>query len=138
MPGQRILTTHAGSLPRPPLLTQLFTRRSQGDGVDETLLAAAGREAVAWVIEKQRQAGLDIISNGEQQRESFVLYLRRRLSGIDGRGERAPFADIESYPKFKEERARLLGGRQAVSNVAFLPKCVGPISYVGKAELDAE
>jgi len=138
MPGQRILTTHAGSLPRPPLLTQLFTRRSQGDGVDETLLAAAGREAVAWVIEKQRQAGLDIISNGEQQRESFVLYLRRRLSGIDGRGERAPFADIESYPKFKEERARLLGGRQAVSNVAFLPKCTGPISYIGQAELEGE
>jgi 5-methyltetrahydropteroyltriglutamate--homocysteine methyltransferase len=138
MSGARILTTHAGSLPRPPLLTQLFTRRSQGDRVDEALLAAAGREAVAWVVEKQRQAGLDIISNGEQQRESFVLYLRRRLSGIEGRGERAPFADIESYPKFKEERARLLGGRQAVSNVAFLPKCTGPITYIGQAELENE
>ena len=138
MSGQRILTTHAGSLPRPRLLTQLFTRRSQGDSVDETSLAAAGREAVAWVVEKQRQAGLDIISNGEQQRESFVLYLRRRLSGIAGRGERAPFADIESYPKFKEERAHLMGGRQAVSNVAFLPKCTGPISYIGQAELESE
>jgi 5-methyltetrahydropteroyltriglutamate--homocysteine methyltransferase len=138
MSAARILTTHAGSLPRPPLLTQLFTRRSQGDRVDEALLAAAGREAVAWVVDKQRQAGLDIISNGEQQRESFVLYLRRRLSGIDGRGERAPFADIESYPKFKAERARLLGGRQAVSNVAFLPKCTGPITYIGQAELESE
>jgi 5-methyltetrahydropteroyltriglutamate--homocysteine methyltransferase len=134
----RILTTHAGSLPRPPLLTQLFTRRSQGDAIDASLLATAGREAVAWVVDKQRQAGLDVISNGEQQRESFVLYLRRRLSGIDGRGERAPFADIESYPKFKAERARLLAQREAVSNIAFLPKCVGPVSYVGQAELDAE
>jgi 5-methyltetrahydropteroyltriglutamate--homocysteine methyltransferase len=60
------------------------------------------------------------------------------LSGIDGRGERAPFADIESYPKFKAERARLLAQREAVSNIAFLPKCVGPVSYVGQAELDAE
>jgi len=134
----QILTTHAGSLPRPPLLTELFTRRSQGDSVDEALLATAGREAVAWVVEKQRQAGIDIISNGEQQRESFVLYLRRRLSGIDGRGERAPFADIESYPKFKAERARLLAARPAVSNVAFLPKCIGPIGYIGHAELENE
>ena len=134
----RILTTHAGSLPRPPELTSLFTRRSRGDAVDEELLAAAGRDAVAWVVTKQRAVGIDVISNGEQQRESFVLYLRRRLSGIGGRGDRAPFADIESYPKFKEERARMVAAREAVSNVAYLPKCIGPVSYIGKAELDAE
>ena len=66
----RILTTHAGSLPRPPELTRLFTRRSRGETVDEDALAAAGREAVAWVVAKQREVGIDIISNGEQQRES--------------------------------------------------------------------
>ena len=60
------------------------------------------------------------------------------MSGIGGQGDRAPFADIESYPKFKEERARFLAAREAVSNVAHLPKCIGPISYIGKAELDAE
>jgi 5-methyltetrahydropteroyltriglutamate--homocysteine methyltransferase len=136
--GGRILTTHAGSLPRPPELTRLFTRRSRGETVDEDALVAAGREAVAWVVAKQREVGIDIISNGEQQRESFVLYLRRRLSGIGGKGDRAPFADIESYPKFKEERARMVAAREAVSNVAYLPKCIGPISYIGKAELDAE
>ena len=88
--GARILTTHAGSLPRPPELTRLYTRRSHGEAVDESVLAAAGREAVAWVVGKQRQAGIDIISNGEQQRESFVLYLRHRLSGIGGQGSRGP------------------------------------------------
>src|SRR5262249_36279262 len=102
----RILTTHAGSLPRPPELTRLFASRSRGETVDGEALAAAGRDAVAWVVTKQRESGIDVISNGEQQRESFVLYLRRRLSGIGGQGDRAPFADIESYPKFKEERAR--------------------------------
>jgi 5-methyltetrahydropteroyltriglutamate--homocysteine methyltransferase len=136
--GRRILTTHAGSLPRPPELTRLFTRRSRGETVDEEVLAAAGREAVSWVVSKQRDVGIDVISNGEQQRESFVLYLRRRLSGIGGKGDRAPFADIESYPKFKEERARMLAAREAVSNVAHLPKCIGPVSYIGRAELDAE
>jgi 5-methyltetrahydropteroyltriglutamate--homocysteine methyltransferase len=134
----RILTTHAGSLPRPPELTHLFASRSRGQTVDEKALAAAGRDAVAWVVAKQREIGIDVISNGEQQRESFVLYLRRRLSGIGGQGDRAPFADIESYPKFKKERARAIAARQAVSNVAFLPKCTGPITYIGKAELDAE
>jgi len=138
MSDQRILTTHAGSLPRPPELTGLFTRRSHGESVDEEALAAAGREAVAWVVAKQRAIGIDVVSNGEQQRESFVLYLRRRLSGIGGQGDRAPFADIESYPKFKQERTRFLAARPAVSNVAHLPKCVGPIDYIGKTELDAE
>src|SRR5215471_17264285 len=138
MTDARILTTHAGSLPRPAALTELFTRRAHGEMVDAAALVAAGREAVASVVAKQRAIGIDVVSNGEQQRESFVLYLRRRLSGIGGVGDRAPFADIESYPKFKEERARFLAARQAVSNVAFLPKCTGPITYIGKAELDAE
>jgi 5-methyltetrahydropteroyltriglutamate--homocysteine methyltransferase len=134
----RILTTHAGSLPRPPDLTHLYAQRARDETVDEAEVAAAGREAVAWVVGKQRKAGIDIISNGEQQRESFVLYLRRRLSGIGGKGDRAAFADVESYPKFKAERARFLATREAVSNVAQLPKCTGPISYIGRAELDAE
>jgi 5-methyltetrahydropteroyltriglutamate--homocysteine methyltransferase len=138
MTEARILTTHAGSLPRPAALTGLFARRAQGEPVDEEALVAAGREAVALVLAKQRAIGIDVVSNGEQQRESFVLYLRRRLSGIGGRGDRAPFADIESYPKFKEERALFLAARQAVSNVAHLPKCIGPITYLGKSELDAE
>src|SRR5439155_2559941 len=118
--------------------TRLFARRARGDSVDDEALAGRGRAAVAWVVGKQRQIGIDVISNGEQQRESFVLYLRRRLSGIGGEGDRAPFADIESYPKFKDERARFLATREAVSNVAHLPKCIGPISYIGRAELDEE
>lgn len=138
MPTNRILTTHAGSLPRPPALTRLYTQRSHGEAVDETLLAAEGAKAVPWVVGQQRACGIDIVSNGEQQRESFVLYLRRRLGGIGGAGDRRPFADVEAYPKFKAERTRMIAGREAVSNVAHLPRCIGPLSYQGKAELDAE
>jgi 5-methyltetrahydropteroyltriglutamate--homocysteine methyltransferase len=110
--GGRILTTHAGSLPRPPELTHLFTRRSRGETVDEDALASAGREAVAWVVAKQREVGIDIISNGEQ-RGSLVLSapLPQRYRAAQGT---APFADIESYPKLKRSgrifRAR--GGQQ--------------------------
>ena len=108
----RILTTHAGSLPRPPALTRLYTARSRGEAVDEKVMAAEGAKAVPWVVAQQRAAGVDIISNGEQQRESFVLYLRRRLGGIGGVGSRLPFTDVEAYPKFKEERTRFMAGRE--------------------------
>ncbi|MBO0742328.1 MAG: epoxyalkane--coenzyme M transferase, partial [Hyphomicrobiaceae bacterium] len=63
MTEARILTTHAGSLPRPAGLTGLFTRRAQGETIDEEALAAAGREAVASVLAKQRAIGIDVVSN---------------------------------------------------------------------------
>jgi 5-methyltetrahydropteroyltriglutamate--homocysteine methyltransferase len=138
--ANRILTTHAGSLPRPAELSRLYAQRVMGETVDLARMAEVGRAAVPWVVARQREAGIDILSNGEQQRESFVLYLRHRLSGIGGKGDRAPFADIESYPAFKQERVRQLAARQAVSisNRDFLPKCIGKVRYTGKAELDAE
>ena len=135
---RRILTTHAGSLPRPPKLTRLYARRARGEAFNEAALAAEGAKAVTWVVAQQRAAGIDLVSNGEQQRESFVLYLRRRLTGIGGTGARAPFADIEAYPGFKAERLRYIAGREAVSNIAQLPKCIGSIAYQGHAELEAE
>ena len=138
MTTHRILTTHAGSLPRPPALTRLYTARARGETVDERLLASEGAKAVPWVVAQQRACGIDIVSNGEQQRESFVLYLRRRLAGIGGVGDRLPFTDVEAYPKFKEDRTRMMANREAVSNVANLPRCIGALSYQGKVELDAE
>ena len=72
----RILTTHTGSLPRPPALTRLYTRRVRGEAVDSTEIEREGRAALQAIVPKQIEAGLDVINNGEQQRESFVLYLR--------------------------------------------------------------
>ena len=134
----RILTTHAGSLPRPPELTQLYTRRSKGESIDETALADWGRRAVPEIVAKQIAAGMDIIANGEQQRESFVLYLRRRLSGMGGEGSRRPFADVTAYPKYQEGMRQQASAKQAVSNRDDLPKCVGPITYQGHDALHAE
>ena len=135
----RILTTHVGSLPRPPALTRLYAQRSKGEAVDAKVLAETGAKAVPWVIGRQLEAGIDVINNGEQQRESFVLYLRRRLSGLGGEGSRAGFADLEAYPKYKENLARQVAARgDAVSNRDFLPKCIGAIHYQGEAELKAE
>src|SRR5215813_348987 len=72
----RVLTTHAGSLPRPPELTRLYARRSRGEAVAAGEVEAAGKAALHWVVGKQAEAGIDVANNGEQQRDSFVLYVR--------------------------------------------------------------
>ena len=135
----RILTTHVGSLPRPADLTRLYARRARGEAVDEAAIEAQGRAAVPWVIDRQIAAGMDVINNGEQQRESFVLYLRHRLTGLGGEGSRPPVADVEAYPLYKENLSRQIAARgETVSNRDQIPKCVGPIAYKGEAALAAE
>jgi len=134
----RILTTHAGSLPRPPGLTQLYARRARGEAVDAAAVDAAGREALQRIIPAQLEAGLDVINNGEQQRDSFALYIRHRLSGIGGESIRATFADIDAYPEFKEEFTRQAGTKEAVSNTSLLPAAIGPVAYVDNRAIEAE
>src|SRR5215472_9381290 len=120
---ERILTTHTGSLPRPAELTRLYVRRARGEAVDNEALAAAAREAVRGVVAKQAEAGIDIANNGEQQRESFFLYLRHRMSGFGGSWKRWPRADIERYPMFKSALEAQLASKEAVSNFA-MPKAI--------------
>ena len=67
----RILTTHAGSLPRPASLTELYARRSRGEPVDASELRSEGLAALRHVVARQIEAGIDIINDGEQQREGF-------------------------------------------------------------------
>jgi 5-methyltetrahydropteroyltriglutamate--homocysteine methyltransferase len=67
----RILTTHAGSLPRSEALTQAFIRQSHGEAVDATELGTLVDASTRHVIEQQRAAGIDVGNDGEQSRESF-------------------------------------------------------------------
>src|SRR5438552_1608708 len=97
----RILTTHTGSLPRPRELTRLYALRASGAAADAAEIDRVGRDAVRAIVEKQRAAGIDIGNNGEQQRDSFFLYLKGRLSGLGGSWERPSRADIDRYPEFK-------------------------------------
>src|SRR6187200_1839295 len=92
---RRVLTTHTGSLPRPVELTRLYARRSRGEAVSAEEVEAAGKAALHWVVAKQAEVGIDIANNGEQQRDSFLLYVRDRLSGLDGTWTRRQRADVE-------------------------------------------
>jgi 5-methyltetrahydropteroyltriglutamate--homocysteine methyltransferase len=134
----RILTTHAGSLPRPEALTALYARRVQGSPVDADDIRARARDAVRRVVAKQIETGIDVINDGEQQRESFVLYLRHRLTGLGSRGSRLMQADIDRYPEFKRSFTAANERKESVSNRENLPKAIGEIAYVGQAMLDAE
>src|SRR6202023_803959 len=98
----RILTTHTGSLPRPPELTRLYVRRSRGEAVDAAELAAAGRAALRQAVRKQVAAGIAIGNDGEQRRESFFLHIRHRMSGFGGSWKRWSRGDVERYPLFKQ------------------------------------
>jgi 5-methyltetrahydropteroyltriglutamate--homocysteine methyltransferase len=134
----RILTTHTGSLPRPRALTQLYAERSRGDAVDAAAIDRAGREAVAAVVRKQRDAGIDIGNNGEQQRDSFFLYLKQRLSGFGGSWERPSRADIDRYPEFKRMWNEQHASKTQVSALGGLPKAIGDVRYLDDRAINDE
>jgi 5-methyltetrahydropteroyltriglutamate--homocysteine methyltransferase len=134
---QRILTTHTGSLPRPPELTRLYIRRARGESVDEAELERQGREALRGIVKKQAEAGVDIGNNGEQQREGFFLHIRHRMSGFGGSWQRRTRADALRYPIFLQMMEQQLAARQAVSNMG-PPKAIGEVRYLGPAAIEAE
>jgi 5-methyltetrahydropteroyltriglutamate--homocysteine methyltransferase len=134
----RILTTHTGSLPRPAALTELYASRVEGKAIDEGVLDAAGKAATRHVVRQQIAAGIDVGNNGEQQREAFFLYVRRRMSGFGGGWSRPPTADIVKYPGFRAWFAVQEGLHRAVSNRGTLPKAIGEVLYLDPALIKAE
>ena len=124
----RILTTHTGSLPRPASLVRLYIAKARGEPVDAQL-AEAGHAALEDWVRKQRDAGIDIGNNGEQQREAFFLYVRTRMSGFGGAWTRPPRGDVERYPAFKAAIARDPANIAQVSSRDDVPTAIGDIRY---------
>jgi 5-methyltetrahydropteroyltriglutamate--homocysteine methyltransferase len=134
----RILTTHAGSLPRPAALTRLYARRATGEAVDSKEIEAQARDATRAIVRKQIDTGLDVIDDGEQSRESFVLYMRHRLTGLGGTGSRLMHADLDAYPEYKNAFQQRATSPDKVSNRANLPKAVGEVTYANPGLIEAE
>lgn len=125
----RILTTHAGSLPRPGSLIAMHTAKFTGALVEEELLARAVDEASHRVIARQIEAGIDIINNGEMGRESFFTYVQHRMTGFGGSGTRPIMADLTRYPGSLERRRQAMGSDERV-DLLQAPKAVGEIRYI--------
>ena len=119
----RILTTHTGSLPRPPELRALLVEKDQGRPYDKAELARLTREAVAAIVKRQAEAGVDIVNDGEMSKPGYSTYVADRLSGFAGHEPAKPRLDTGPYPNFMAAYTRMTG-----DNVARRAVCVGPIA----------
>lgn len=100
--SERFLTTHTGSLPRPPDLIRMMYAKEEGVPVDKAGLAARVRSAVAEVVEKQAKAGVDIINDGEMSKPSYATYIKDRLAGFGGSGNTFVYQDLAEFPALQQ------------------------------------
>jgi 5-methyltetrahydropteroyltriglutamate--homocysteine methyltransferase len=132
----RILTTHAGSLPRPRPLVDLLVARSHGEAIDAATLADAVEAATRDAIAQQRACGIDVGNDGEQGRESFVTYVRDRLSGFGGQQQRPIMRDLVQFPSFLE--LKMPDFQRRMVSLLNTPQAIGPVRHVDAAPLAAE
>jgi 5-methyltetrahydropteroyltriglutamate--homocysteine methyltransferase len=134
----RILTTHAGSLPRSEALTQVFIRQSRCETVDATELAPLVAASTRRVIEQQRASGIDVGNDGEQSRESFFTYVRHRLTGFGGESDRPIMRDLVRYPTFVQ--LKMPEFSRPMVSLLRAPKAVGAVRHAdpGAAARDVE
>ena len=102
----RFLTTHTGSLPRPDDLIQMMYAKESGVPVDPEALAMRVRWAVAEVVKKQAEAGIDVINDGEMSKPSYATYVKDRLAGFGGTGNTFVYQDLADFPKLQQKRVR--------------------------------
>jgi 5-methyltetrahydropteroyltriglutamate--homocysteine methyltransferase len=119
----RILTTHTGSLPRPPQVVDLLLAEHRQPGSGGAALQEAVREAVADVVQEQVTAGLDVINDGEQGRADYTVHVKDRLTGFEGPSA-PPLGTGE--PEFPELAALL---SQFASPLQHRPACSGPVGW---------
>jgi 5-methyltetrahydropteroyltriglutamate--homocysteine methyltransferase len=137
--ADRILTTHVGSLPRPHDVLNMMKTRLTGEGapVDEGVYQKRIAQAVAEIVRKQVDCGLDIVADGEMSKAGFFVYAEQRLSGLQRRPDikyEIYTAERNAFPEYYEEymKRAMLGGNVAPVVPLY---CVAPISYVGEADL---
>jgi 5-methyltetrahydropteroyltriglutamate--homocysteine methyltransferase len=119
---EKILTTHAGSLPRSDRLMQLMLAREQGKLVDASELADTIQQAVTDAVRRQIALGIDVISDGEMSKIGFANYIKDRLTGFSGQSAPLVVRDVLDHPDLLLVRRSENGGRN------FIPACTGPIS----------
>jgi 5-methyltetrahydropteroyltriglutamate--homocysteine methyltransferase len=138
--NDRILTTHVGSLPRPDDLFELMLDRMDGKPVDDGAYAARVRQAVEDSVKQQVDAGLDVVSDGEMGKPSFITYASQRLAGLEKReGNRpSPFSNTRETRDFPEYYQSQVAEQVSARRRRALMVCSGPIAYKGQVQLKAD
>jgi 5-methyltetrahydropteroyltriglutamate--homocysteine methyltransferase len=136
---ERILTTHVGSLPRPPDLLKMIQAKEQGRPIDAEAFAARVKSAVAEVVRKQAEAGIDIAADGEMGRFGFIPYVNERLTGLEARsnprseGTWARSREHLAFPEYYAWAAQMPGAAGGAQRTQWV--CTGPIAYKGQEAL---
>ncbi|HWI22687.1 MAG TPA: cobalamin-independent methionine synthase II family protein [Baekduia sp.] len=139
----QILTTHVGSLIRPPELVAFLHAREEGREYDKDAFDVCLRDSVAEVVRRQAEVGIDIVSDGEFGKTvSWSRYIRERIEGFEERpgdpslvGQTVlPGADKREFPEFYAEYERTQGFTGSLTNWV----CTGPVKYTGQAALQRD
>ena len=131
----RILTTHTGSLPRPPALRDLLVRQDRGETIDPAALAREAEAAVRHVVARQLECGIDVGNDGEQPRVGFSTYPARRMRGFDGASKRRLSRDIAEHPDYATRLSRQRAGAARINDA---PQAVAEVAYTDLGEAAAE
>ena len=129
----KILTTHVGSLPRSQEVVDFLFSREREESYDENAFDQAMTNAVNETVGKQKQAGIDIVSDGETSKISYATYVKDRYTGFSGDSERNAPADLLQYPGFLKRIAESGGTPQYAR-----PMCTGDVKSKGQGELQKD
>jgi 5-methyltetrahydropteroyltriglutamate--homocysteine methyltransferase len=140
----RILTTHTGSLPRPPDLVTMLNAKELSEPYDEKAFAVRVERAICEVVEQQVDAGIDVIGDGEHSKFNWMAYARARLAGLEEIDSPVRFRgatrDSIEFAGAYEDLKVMHGARSGalVAKRTARPKalvCAAPLRYVGHDEL---
>jgi 5-methyltetrahydropteroyltriglutamate--homocysteine methyltransferase len=133
----RIQTTHIGSLPRPHNLLDHLKAKFSGKPFDAQVFEAELRKAVADVVRRQKECGIDIVTDGEFSKPGFFTYIQERLSGFEARPNQKMLIfqkEVAAFPEYYAEyfKQAMMGG--TIVSIAPIV-CIGPVKYRGEVPL---
>jgi len=134
MKEDRILTTHVGSLPRPDALLAMMRNKAEGRPIDKAEFDATLSESVRDIVQRQVDAGLDIVSDGEFSKPSYATYVSERLSGFGGKGALNAAADLSEYRSYAAHLVKIGG----VIPSGYGSCCQGPVAVKDTTGLETD
>ena len=129
----RMLTTHVGSLPRTQDVVDFIFAREREQPYDTAAFDSCMAAAVSETVKKQRDAGIDIVSDGETSKISYATYVKDRYTGFSGDSPRNAPADLKMFPSYLERLAKD-GGTPKYAR----PMCTGEVRSKGQGELEKD
>ena len=130
---KHILTTHVGSLPRSQEVTDLLFAKEKKQAFDTTQFDEVMTKHVDLIVSRQKECGIDIVSDGETSKISYATYVKDRYTGFSGDSPRNAPADLKMFPSYLQRLADS-GGTPEYSR----PMCTGEVKQIDNTELEKD